>query len=330
MHAMAADSEQTVLHVVGRFDDPHTGAERSLPDLAQALLGLRETVLWSDVPVHADFAARGVRRLLAGQGQFPSGGMLLIGGVHVELGEWLEQARPHRVALRYNLPNHQRLFEAIARIRSATGMEPELIFVSAALQSSVGLRGRVEPSLIRLDSYLQCALPRPVREAVSIGRLSRDVIEKHDPRDLAVYRMLAARGYRVRVMGGSCLAPQLGDVAGVELLPAGAEPASVFLQSLDIFFYRTGSFVEPYGRVVLEAMASGLPVVVAADGGFAEQISQGTDGIVVQTQEQALQALGLLAGQPELRLRIGSAARDRAITIHGPQAIGRMLENYLD
>ena len=320
---------RSVLHLVGRFDDPYTGAERELPDLASALQGRRETMLWSVVPPHPVFAAQGVRAISATQGEFPSGGLLLLGGVHVRLGRWLEQAHPARIALRYNLPNHQRLFDAIARIRAATDVEPELLFASTALQLSVGLPGRVEPSLIRLDPFLQSPVERPERAFVTVGRVSRDVIEKHDPQDAALYRMLAARGIRVRIMGGTCLRPWLGDVPGVELLPAGAEEVSRLLQSLDVFFYRTGSFTEPYGRVVLEAMASGLPVVVAANGGYAEQITPGVNGIPIHRQEEALHALQTLARQPALRQKIGLAARARAIEVHGPAAIERLVEHYL-
>lgn len=317
------------LHLVGRFDDPHTGAERSLPDLATLLEGRRRVQLWSDVPPHPVFAARGVRQIQAGEGGSPQEGCLLVGGVHVQLGAWLEQARLRRVLLRYNLPNHLKLFEAITRIRAATRQEPELVFVSKMLQLSVGLRGRVEPSLIRLDEFLDIPLPRPARQAVVVGRLSRDVVGKHDPQDVALYRLLAARGIRVRIMGGTCLRPWLGQVEGVELLPSGAEPVVPFLRGLDAFVYRTGSFVEPYGRVVLEAMASGLPVVASASGGYAEQIVSGHEGYVVQTQEEALQCLLRLAASPALRQQVGEAARRKAIAVHGPVAITQLLRGYL-
>ncbi len=319
----------TPLHLVGRFDDPHTGAERSLPDLAALLQGRRATYLWSDVPPHAYFASRGVRQIQPAAGDFPRGGTLVIGGVHVDMGAWLAEARPARILLRYNLPNHLRLFEAIMRIRAATGQEPELVFVSNMLQNAVGLRGRVEPSLIRLEDFLQLPLPRPARGPMVVGRLSRDVAGKHDPQDVALYRLLAARGIRVRIMGGTCLAPWLGQVPGVALLPAGAEPALSFLSSLDIFVYRTGSFVEPYGRVVLEAMAAGLPVVASALGGYAERIHTGTDGFIVQGQEEALHHVLQLAADAGLRHRVGQAARHTAQALHGPAAIEALLQGYL-
>ena len=326
---MTGPDATSTLHIVGHFDDPHTGAERSLPDLVAALGTRRSCRLWSDVPPHPVFAAQGVRLIQQQAGEHPGGGSLLIGGVHVQLAEWLEQAKPDQVMLRYNLPNHQRLFDAIMRIRAATGVEPDLVFVSRSMQLSVGLPGRVEPSLIRIEPFLQIAEKRPERH-VTVGRLSRDVIEKHDPDDVAVYRALAARGMRVRVMGGTCLGRWLDGVQGIELLPAGAEDTVSFLASLDIFFYRTGTFIEPYGRVVMEAMASALPVVAAANGGFAEQIHHGVDGFLVQTQEQALQVLGALAANRHLREQAGQAARLTSIRIHGQAAFERQVENYLD
>ncbi len=328
MTAMTGKSAASTLHIVGHFDDPHTGAERSLPDLVAALGKRRDCRLWSDVPPHPVFAAQGVRLMQQQAGEHPTGGTLLIGGVHVQLGRWLEQAMPDEVVLRYNLPNHQRLFDAIMRIREATGVEPDLVFVSRSMQLSVGLPGRVEPSLIRIEPFLKLAAIRPDRP-VTVGRLSRDVIEKHDPGDVAVYRALAARGMHVRIMGGTCLGPSLDGVQGVELLPAGAEDTVSFLASLDIFFYRTGTFIEPYGRVVMEAMASALPVVAAANGGFAEQIHHGVDGFLVQTQEQAMQVLGLLAENRPMREQAARAARQTSIRIHGSAAFERQVGNYL-
>ena len=329
MRGMTEPDDSHTLHMVGRFDDPHTGAERSLPDLAAALRGRRACRVWSDVEPHPVFAAQGVRAIDLRTGAIPRGGSLLVGGVHVRLGPWLEQAGLRRVTLRYNLPNHLRLFDAITRIREGTGHDPDLVFVSRAMQRSVGLPGRVEPSLIRIESFLDTAVERPERP-VTVGRLSRDVIEKHDPQDVAVYRALAARGMRVRVMGGTCLGKWLDGVAGIELLPVGAQDPVSFLAALDIFFYRTGTFIEPYGRVVMEAMASALPVVVAANGGFAEQIRHGVDGFLVQTQEQALQALAVLATNRPVREQAGRSAREACVAIHGAVAFERQVENYLE
>ena len=61
----------------------------------------------------------------------------------------------------------------------------------------------------------------------------------------------------------------------------------------------------------LEAMASGLPVIVGAVGGIPELIEEGKTGfLIAPDDEQALaQKLDLLVSDRALRLRVGKAAR---------------------
>lgn len=318
------------VHFVGHFDDPFAGAESSLLALGAALSGQRTVRLWSDVTPHPYFAGQGVKALNAFGGEFPKGGLLVFGGVHVRTGIWLEHARPDRLALRYNLPNHGALFAMIEQLRDGTGLDPQIMFVCKALQDSVGLPGRIDPSLIQIAPFLKTPVQRPSGRVFTVGRVSRDVSEKHHPDDPALYRMLAARGLRVRVMGGTCLADQVGDVAGIELLQAGAQAVPGFLASLDAMFYRTGSIYETYGRVIFEAMASALPVVAAIDAGYADSV-EGDHGVfLVGSQEQALSALSALSADPGLRHASGQKARDKVMALQNGIAVQNTLENYLN
>lgn len=317
----------TPLHLLGNFDQLYTGAERELPDLAECLAGRRQVHLWSGVPPHPDYARLGVRQIRAKEGVFPRGGMLLLGGVHVPLDSWLKEAQLERVAIRFNLPRIQRLLGMIALLRSATGLEPEVLYASSPLRHAAGWPGIVEPSLIRLEKFL--AVPeRSGGRPFTVGRASRDVIEKHHPDDPMLYRMLAARGVRVRIMGGTCLARQLAGYPGIELFETGREPMPAFYASLDALIYRTGDFYESYGRVVFEAMASALPVVVARRGGYAEFIADGESGFVVRSQEEAYDRLMQLEGEPALRKKIALAGRARAIELHGDSAIEALARFY--
>lgn len=75
------------------------------------------------------------------------------------------------------------------------------------------------------------------------------------------------------------------------------------------------AFPEPAGRVVLEAMAAGCPVV-AFNGshGPAEVIRSGIDGLLVapRTPEALARAILALVDDPMLRGRMGEAGRERA------------------
>jgi len=71
---------------------------------------------------------------------------------------------------------------------------------------------------------------------------------------------------------------------------------------------------EPFGLVVLEAMASGLPVVTARSTG-ASDVVDAESGYVIDDacDEQAIaQFLRKLAEDEDLRYRMGEAARRRA------------------
>jgi glycosyltransferase involved in cell wall biosynthesis len=188
---------------------------------------------------------------------------------------------------------------------------------------------------MELQAFLEVAEARQARPAqlsprpFVVGRVSRDALDKHHPDDPALYRMLASRGVLVRIMGGTCLAPALDGVDGIELLPAGAEPVAGFYASLDAFFYRTGVSVEAYGRVVAEAMACGLPVVAHRRGGYVEIVDDGRNGFLIETQEQAYDALMRLQASAQLCRDVGEASVRKAQDIHGPQATAQALNFYL-
>ena len=71
---------------------------------------------------------------------------------------------------------------------------------------------------------------------------------------------------------------------------------------------------EGLSRTVLEAMSHGKPVVATRVAGAAEQIVDGTSGLLVPPSDPAAlaDALGALAADPALRARMGAAAERRA------------------
>jgi glycosyltransferase involved in cell wall biosynthesis len=96
---------------------------------------------------------------------------------------------------------------------------------------------------------------------------------------------------------------------GIEHIPS----ADVFarLRSWDAFVLP--SRADPFPLSMLEAMASGLPVIGTRTDGIAEQIVPGTGMLIDPEDPRALaDAIAWLATQsPEVRERLGSAARER-------------------
>lgn len=76
------------------------------------------------------------------------------------------------------------------------------------------------------------------------------------------------------------------------------------------------------GAVVLEAMASGIPVVATGWGGPTDYITKET-GILIPPNtadefvNELAQAISLMARNPEMRIKMGQAGRTRALALYG-------------
>ncbi len=87
------------------------------------------------------------------------------------------------------------------------------------------------------------------------------------------------------------------------------------------------SLREGFGLTVTEAMWKGTPVIGGNVGGIRHQIEDGVNGFLVDTVEQAAERIVQLVRDPDLRRRLGEAARE---TVRRRFLMSRLMEDHLD
>jgi glycosyltransferase involved in cell wall biosynthesis/predicted metal-dependent phosphoesterase TrpH len=111
----------------------------------------------------------------------------------------------------------------------------------------------------------------------------------------------------------------LGWLSGIELARAYA--------SADIFLFPSAT--DTFGQVILEAQASGLPVIAVAQGGPLSLIEHGVSGLLGAADAQALAAHVLaLAASPRLRERLATAALASVRERTWERALARLAGGY--
>ncbi len=98
--------------------------------------------------------------------------------------------------------------------------------------------------------------------------------------------------------------------------------------SADIFVLP--SLFEPFGIVLLEAMAAGLPIVASRVGGIPEVVQDGATGLLVRPGDSRVlaEAIGRLISDPSLRSQMGEAGRLRAAAFSWERLVPRILKVY--
>jgi glycogen(starch) synthase len=102
------------------------------------------------------------------------------------------------------------------------------------------------------------------------------------------------------------------------------------LSSLDVLVLP--SAYEEMGSVLVEAMASGLPVVASEVGGIPEVVRHGETGLLVRPGDVdcLAEVLDRLVAEPQLRTRLSAGARARAGAYAWPALAARVASLYAD
>jgi len=319
-----------MIHIFNGFHNPNGGSEQEALRLYELLHGKSDVRLWSTSSrTSAELvAAYPIRRLAPLTADMPRGGTYVFVGAHWRNRVWPYFAgRPERLVYVFNTFHPKLLALTSSPPPLLRWPATEFVLISSFQSQLIGVKGEIQPSPIDINRFV----PR-LREASTqpvIGRLSRDTADKHHPDDIAVYQALAARGCKLLLQGATTLAGALTASDAIRLLPEGTMAAPDFLHELDIFYYRTGEHVETFGRVVLEAMACGLPVVCHRHGGYADVVRHGENGYLFDTSEEALAILDQLITLPALRAQIGAAARRTVEQLYSPEALDARTAFYL-
>jgi len=157
-----------------------------------------------------------------------------------------------------------------------------------------------------------------------VGRISRE-------KDLDVladaYRRLRKEGLPVHlfVVGhgpySEALAKSLPEACFTGYL-SGTELAAAYA-SADIFVFP--STTDTFGNVILEAQASGLPVVVSDSGGPKELVADKANGLITKSHdvEDLTRAIRALVTDRALRERMANSARESVIDRSWPRAFAK-------
>ena len=168
-------------------------------------------------------------------------------------------------------------------------------------------------------------LPRLVSVAALKERKGHDeILEALAMVELPFRYEIAGEGYQRLQLEAQIR--RLGLESKVRLLGYTSDIAALLSASdLFVLFSRW----EGFGLAVVEAMASGLPVVVANVTGLNEIVRGEHDGgILVPPGDKAAlsNALRRLIGDPELRVELGNRARSRAMDFE----LSSMIDRYVD
>ncbi|HEV7732177.1 MAG TPA: glycosyltransferase family 4 protein [Candidatus Binatia bacterium] len=124
------------------------------------------------------------------------------------------------------------------------------------------------------------------------------------------------------------------DLAGHVILTGARRDVSACLDAMDVAIHSSTS-PEPFGRVMIEAMALGRPVIAPREGGPIVIVVDGETGLLVPPRDPGglAAAIAQLVGDPQRRLAMGRAARARVDAVfdirHHVAAVEALFDDVL-
>jgi glycosyltransferase involved in cell wall biosynthesis len=188
-----------------------------------------------------------------------------------------------------------------------------------------GWEGRPAPTSRTVQpegvAFICVAHLRPEKDHETLLKAFTKVIETHPA---SVLRLAGDGPLRSELVS---LVDLLGLGSRVEFHGATRDVWDL-LGRADVFVL--SSQAEPLGIAVLEAMASGLPVIATNVGGLPEIVRHGENGLLVPPTDPAALATAMirLASSPKERLSMGKAGRETASTNTMSSTVDRYFSHY--
>ncbi|MCR6112297.1 glycosyltransferase [Bacillus sp. A301a_S52] len=153
-------------------------------------------------------------------------------------------------------------------------------------------------NIIHVDEWWRGRYTREEGSPIRIGRHSRDQYVKWpESREKMMLTYPTEGPYEIHVLGGAKSPKKvLGKLpTNWNVKEFGEESPQSFLKRLDVFVYYTHSdWVEAFGRVIFEAMAAGVPVVIEPK--YKDLFGEAA---IYAEPEEVLEAIEKLMSQPE-------------------------------
>lgn len=176
----------------------------------------------------------------------------------------------------------------------------------AKLRAAFGLK----PDDIVIGSV--CSI-RPVKNLEFLARVVRDIGSP--------YKLLIIGG------GGAGEIEALEEIGGDSIDVAGFRPGAAKLMPIfDIYATPTRPAGESFGLAPAEAMAAGVPVLTMNYGGTAEIVEHGASGFSLTADPADWAASIVQLQDPDVRRRMGEAARERIQQRFSPEIIADVCE----
>ncbi len=230
------------------------------------------------------------------------------------------------------------------RLASALPARAVVCYSRAAAEAQARLRPGRATIVIAAGTPAPRAGPqiRPIAHAADapvVGLVGRLQSWKGQDRILRAQAILRERGvpFHLLIVGGdsyglspeyaaslSSLVDELG-LAGAVTMTGEVPDAGPYVERMDALV--NASDPEPFGIVLLEAMARGVPVLAVDSGGPGDFIDDGQTGVLARSGDprDLADALEPLLRSPELRARLGAAGREAYLREYTDAAMRRRL-----